>query len=200
MIIDKKFDRALWLMLKADKNNRDEILEFMDSIPNELIEKIKKNLILFENTDKKKLTFLFGECQRGNRLYWFGIDKYFQEIDMGYKEHNGIVYRDVFEMSLLLDDQILDVDYFDKKDIGRIKYDINVRNIDGVCNVVEASENSYYLMRTLLGYMIMFSIDDNKDTKKYYRMIDINDIPDEINLESLKDMDNVDRLVRRRKK
>ncbi len=43
-MFDKNFDKMLWLILESDKENRNEIIEFLKSIPEDLIMSIKKVL------------------------------------------------------------------------------------------------------------------------------------------------------------
>ena len=44
MIFDKDFDESLWLILESDAEKRGEIIHFLKSIPNELIENVREIL------------------------------------------------------------------------------------------------------------------------------------------------------------
>ena len=48
MIFDNDYDKALWLMLKADKKNRKMIAEFIRSIPSGLYEQIRKSISIYK--------------------------------------------------------------------------------------------------------------------------------------------------------
>ena len=197
-------DKSLWLILSAERENRDKIIDFINSIPNELKLLIKDRMNLYEDykkTGEKKLAYLCGEYNtQDDLLYFFEIDTYFKEIDMGCKKSNGYVYEDVFRLTLSLDDELLLIRNFDKKYIGRIEYDIYTENVDGICSIKSSSENTYSLVKTPIGYMILYSRDDDKGVKKYYQRIDVSNISEKLNMEDIQDIDNVNRLVRRKRK
>lgn len=203
MIIDKNFDKSLWLVLNADKKNSERVVNFIVNIPNELKEQIKEKIKIlneFKNSEDKRITFLCGEYETSEHLlYWFELDSYFEEIDMGYKRFNGCVYEDVFEMTLSLSEDLFSVKNFDKKNIGRIEYDISTKNIDNIFNVVESSENEYNLYRTPLGYLVVYSVDDDKGIKHYMKIINILDMPEQLFIDDIKDRNDAKKLVKERK-
>ena len=148
MIYNKIIDNGIWLMLLADEENKDNIIQFITNMPEELKMKIIEKLKVFsqyKNTGVMNFYFLCGECNINNsKLYNFEIDPYIEEIDMGYMECINGVYRDVFKMSLHLGDDIENTKNFSKRCIGSIQYDINVNNING-SNIITYSENEYNL-------------------------------------------------------
>lgn len=203
MIIDKNIDKSLWLVLNADKKNSEKVVNFIVSIPDELKEQIKEKIKIlneYKNSGEKKISFLCGEYETSEQiLYWFQMDSYYEEIDMGYKRYNGCVYEDVFEMTLSLSEDLFSVKNFDKKNIGRIEYDIHTNNIDNICSIVESTENSYDLVKIPLGYIVVYSVDDGKGFKHYMKIINILDMPNELFIDDIKDNDDVKRLVKERK-
>ena len=196
-------DKSLLLILNADRKNRDRIIDFIKNIPDELILLINDRMKLYEeykNTGEKKVAFLCGEYNTSdNLLYFFEIDTYFNEIDIGYKKSNGYIYEDVFKMCLSLDDDLLFVDNFIKKNIGRIEYDIHIESIDGIYNKKNSSENVYNLVKTPLGYMVLYSKNNDRSIKHYIQGIDVSNITDELNIDDVQNMVNVNKLVRRKR-
>ena len=48
MIFNSEFDKSLWLMIKGDIKNRKKIVDFVKSIPYELILDIRDNLVEYD--------------------------------------------------------------------------------------------------------------------------------------------------------
>lgn len=204
MIFDKNLDKALWLLLSADRKNSEKVVNFINIIPEELKEQIQEKIKIYNEykmNGNKNFSFLCGDCEIDNKLlFWFEIDTYFGELEMGYMESNCGIYKDVFKMTLLLDENLSLIDNFGKKNIGRIEYDIHTNKIDNVGSIVESSENSYDLYKTPLGYMIVYSVDNDKGVKHYMKIINILDMPEELFIDDIKDMSDVKRLVKERKR
>ena len=55
MIIDKGYDISLWCILSADKKNRTQIIEFIKSIPQELLIKIRDGILQFKIHEQRTL-------------------------------------------------------------------------------------------------------------------------------------------------
>lgn len=54
MIIDKGYDIALWCILSADKKNRLKIIEFIKSIPQELLTKINDGILQLKKHEQSE--------------------------------------------------------------------------------------------------------------------------------------------------
>ena len=84
MIFNSEFDRTLWLMIKGDINNRKRILDFIKSIPYELILDIRDYLIEYDKYKKENEGIFYDnrEYRTFNKqlyssvgeLYSFNID------------------------------------------------------------------------------------------------------------------------------
>jgi hypothetical protein len=114
---------------------------------------------------------------------------------MGYMECLNGIYRDVFKMSLCLSDVAESVK---KSYIGSIEYNINVKNVDGLFNLIDSSLNEYNLIKTSLGYVVVYSKDDNKSIRNHFRFIGFMDMDEELYLDNIKD--KTSGKIRRRKK
>ena len=204
MIFDKKIDSSLWMMVYVDRQNRDEIVDFIQNFPEELRREIIDKLALlkmYKDEDKKNMDFLCGEFETEDKLlYWYEIDSYHNELDMGYKVYNCGKYEDVFEITLAMRDNISIDKYFQKEYIGKIEYDIYTKRVDDMFNIVNSSENDYYLVRTPLGYIITYLYEDVRGIRQNITRVNILDIPEDVNISDLDIKEDENRLVRRRKK
>ena len=204
MIFDKKIDSSLWMMVYVDKQNRDEIVNFIQEFPEELRREIIDKLALlkmYKDEDKKNMEFLCGEFETEDKLlYWYEIDSYHNELDMGYKVYNSGKYEDVFEITLAMRDNISIDKYFQKEYIGKIEYDIYTKRIDNMFSISNSSENEYYLVRTPFGYMVNYSNDDVRGIRQNVTRVNILDIPEDVIISDLDIKEDENRLVRRRKK
>ena len=204
MIFDKKIDSSLWMMVYVDRQNRDEIVDFIQDFPEKLRREIIDKLALlkmYKDEDKKNMDFLCGELETEDKLlYWYEIDSYHSELDMGYKVYNCGKSEDVFEITLAMRDNISIDKYFQKEYIGKIEYDIYTKRVDDMFNIVNSSENDYYLVRTPLGYLITYLYEDIRGIRQNITRVNILDIPKDVNVVDLDIKEDENRLVRRRMK
>lgn len=202
MIFDKKIDSSLWMIVHADRDNNDRIIDFIKKIPEELrVQIIDKLNILktYSDDDKKKMSFLCGEFEiKDKLLYWFEIDSYYNEIDLGYKVYNGYTYEDVFEITLAMRDNISIDKYLKKEYIGKIEYDIYTKRIDDMFSISNSSENEYYLVKTPFGYIVNYSDSDDRGIRQNVTRVNILDMPEDINISDFDIKEDENKLVRRR--
>lgn len=204
MIFDKKIDSSLWMIVHADMDNNDRIIDFIKKIPEELrVQIIDKLNILktYSDDDKKKMSFLCGEYETSNKLlYWFEIDSYYNELDLGYKVYNGYTYEDVFEITLAMRDNASIDKHLKKEYIGKIEYDFYTKRIDDMFSISNSSESEYYLVKTPFGYIVNYSNDDDIGIRQNVTRINILDMPEDINISDLDIKEYENKLVRRRMK
>jgi len=204
MIFNKKIDRVLWLMLEADKENYDNIVQFITNMPEVLKKQILDKIRILEEYKKsgvKNFSFLCGECVTYNDLlYSFEIDPYFEELEMGYMECHSGVYKDVIKMTLYLGDDFEKNMNFRKNYIGSVKYNITTENVDGLFNMVNSSENEYNLYKTPIRDIVIYTKDNGKHIRSHFTVIDSLNMPEELYLEDIMDKTSENALVRRKKK
>jgi len=206
MIFDKKlYDRSLWLMLKADKDNRDRIIEFINDIPFELRKRIeesiriykmgiKDNSILYGMEDKR----LSGSYETVRHvLYWYNIDVVdsLGTLTLGYSILYGDMYYEVIEMQLVPYDDLYRLKYFDNEVIGNLMYDITMTK-----NFVSGKEKKYDIINTPFGDFILLILKDRNDKYRYELCkINIEKIPDNICIRDFQSKKNIKRLIRGKK-
>lgn len=208
MIFDKDYDKALWMMLKVDKRNRERIAGFIRSIPDTLIREIQESF--FKVQAKRENYNLFNDMSSTNFsgqyeshdkiLYWFNISMDFNSLDMGYSIFNGINYEKAFEITLISNKDLNLLENFDEEWLGSIEYDIHGVTVDDKVYFIGSSMNEYNFVKTPFGIFIV-NINNKKTFKQRgINKFNIDDIPEEIFREDINSRCNVNRLVRSRKK
>jgi len=84
MIFNSEFDKSLWLMIKGDIRNRKKIVDFIKSIPDELILSIRDSLVEYDKykkenegisyDDREYICFNKQIYNKVGELYSFNID------------------------------------------------------------------------------------------------------------------------------
>ena len=103
MIFDLNYDKTLWLMMSVNKNNREKIVKFIDSMPNELLIKLRSGLKEYNNSKfygngNKKI---YGEINNGEEyLYHFNLDTETGELTLGRSMYQYGVYFKDFEIKI----------------------------------------------------------------------------------------------------
>ena len=178
MIFNKKIDNGISLMLSSGTDNSDSIMQFITNMPEGLKKKILEKLNIYEEYKKtgiKNFSFLCGEYDIDNRmLYTFEIDPYTEEIEMGYMECYGGIYKDVFKMTLYLGDNIEDIKNFRKKYIGSVQENISCLY-------------KYYLYKTPISDIVMYSKENNRSVKNHFSLVDLFNMPEELYLDNIMD-------------
>ena len=177
MIIDKEYDKFLWIILKVDKKNRQRIIEFIKSVPKPIFDGLEKSIEMYRKYEQDDMIFLdemnlTGLYETHNRLlYWYEIEKDFGTLEIGYSVFTGKKYEDAFSLSLELD-SILSEDNYEEC-IGSIRYDISEEGNTTICNEVE-----YNLID---GRIVVSSLDGRNDKHRIrLNFINLDNIPEEI--------------------
>lgn len=200
MIIHKGYDVALWCILSADKKNRPKIVEFIKSIPQELLTKINDGILQLKKHEQ-------NESDKGFDLYdSVDVDEdtcfSFQLTDDGTlrlsknvrdKNDWNLPYDSVFEIVLLDCLCCLDKEYFqnfDEEWLGTIETDTEVKSFF-TCN-----EREYYLIKTPVGHLVAYNRENALIVKAFGRFINLNKMPDDLNMSDL-DKFNKQKLLKK---
>lgn len=203
MIINKTYDKSLWLMLCSDKLNRKKIVDFINSIPSELYNKLrvslgfyvdkKRNFSITKNDELYK-SFLSSEVRTtGDMRYWYTFDTKTGALNFGESIICDGEEYNTFCMTIYpLNDDMLN----DKKEYND-------------CLVGEIT-NSYldnYENEIVYFHLIRFSFCDiivsssrDKYNKNKYRLIDMDNMPNNYTLSNLNNECNVKKLIRGKQK
>ena len=200
MIIHKNYDRALWFMLCSDRVNRERIVEFINKIPMELYNKLRVSLgfyvdndmnLSITNNDEFYKSFLNGEVRTfGDMRYWYIFDTKTGALNIGESIIDGKEEYNTFYMTIYpINDNILNgkKEYNDCL-IGEIT---NCYFDEYISDIV-----SFHLIRFLFCDIVVSSCKDYTYNKNKYRLIDIDNMPNNCVLSSLKSKYSVKKLIR----
>lgn len=178
MVFEKGFDNSLWFLIVANKRYRNIILDFIRSIPSQLIDQIRDAILNYKTLDYNKLAsknnfnLYNGVIIREDELYSFNIDKSgLLKLSKDLKICD--CYENILELSLFATNSIDNLDYFEGEFIGDISYKYNGNTYN---------EAEYMLIKMPLGYLI-FGTHDNSLMLKYSgKFISLKNVPDNLNM------------------
>lgn len=182
MIFNESLDRALWLMLISDKNNRDKIVGFINDVPSLVFDRIKLILSEYYEYENNDVSLLCMEdiCLREE------IDvlecKYLINLDRGCHSLSILKFNYLKNECSRLVVYFNNIELFGQQRLGSFYY-------DGSDDIVDVS---YDLVDTLLGKMVAYS--DDVMYKKY-KLVFMGDIPKDVKIDDFWD---TKRLVRKK--
>lgn len=134
MVFNKEFDKSLWYMLEADSENRNDIINFLNTLPNDLKTKIVETIKYADNEfDKGNKDFEFeDEYNYANNGFAYSF-----EIDNNWDEKNLVIKQQTIDPSELGCDGVsfskelwiwgIIQEYPDDEDIiGNFSYSVNL--------------------------------------------------------------------------
>ena len=192
MIFNNEFDKSLWLMMKSDIKNRKKIVDFIKSIPYELILSIRDNLIEYDKykIDNMGIDFNNREYKCFNKqiyssvgeLYSFNIDVRRDTLSITKSIYVMGAYYKNFSIELMNINKNLNLSKIN--DIGVMCY-----STDGVGNLKKVN---YGFMDMGLFNVLLSSV--NNDIYRFCGFVNVDkDIDLELN-------NNVEKLIRIKKR
>lgn len=179
MIFNSCCDRALWLISISSDNYRDKIIDFINSIPLNFMDKIKDALVLFDKYESDNVDLLDREINdlseelfvSNNYKYWFNVDMISGTLNIGRS------FKEIKDIEITL--------FFN----NRYK-----KNDDMILGYVDFNNNviSFELINTVLGDRVVASL---KNGIKRYKKVSIDKIPTDI---EIVDLEKKNRFVRSR--
>lgn len=88
MVFSKDYDKTLWLILYADKNNRYDIANFIRIIPKELLERIGNEVMNGNISDKIEFSRAVRDDNGELSMFKVKIDKYSLRIQLSSWDNN----------------------------------------------------------------------------------------------------------------
>ena len=185
MIFNSEFDKSLWLLIKGDIKNRKKIVEFIESIPSELILSIRDSLIEYDKYKMDNIGIDFNNREYkcfNNQMYTnygelfsFNIDSKKDILSITKSIYiMGAYYRNFsIELKNLTDDKgksrignIGNV-YYSIDGIGNVrKINYDIMNIGATNFLVSYSNNGIHRLCGLVDLDKDFEINiDNKNGK-----------------------------------
>lgn len=182
MIFDDGFDRTLWLLLEKDIDNRTRIVDFIRSIPRELLINIQNSLIKYNNmTDKKEI---YGDdYTRKNYIYYFNISD--GVLHLGRCAYRyGLYYTD-FELRLRSFKDIKEIEMFNDGFVGEMSYDFKQVSSGNMFVLGDSKDVVYRIMR--YPFCDVLRVSNNSEifgTK--YRNVNLDERVNDYNLEDIR--------------
>ena len=163
MIFDEDYDTALWFILKADRKNRKEIVNFLLGMPAELVDNIR---IAIERARKNKeydlpnvtSEFYNVVCKDHPEYYYnFQLDDD-NGLTITKEYYDGTHLDDIFELLLypLSVETTKELENFGEEWLGAINYDIKTvhSSDDEIGEIVFCKESEYNIHKTPLGHIV----------------------------------------------
>jgi len=195
MLFDEKFDQSLWCIVKGDKKNRKQIVEFIKELPVEFIEMVREGIEKYRQIeDPYSLEAdIFNEYLVGDKVsYYFQIERFGMQNYLRLKKEilNGKFYDSVIELELN-DGGVKDIsewDNFDELDLGVSTTDIKYKHFDKIGNgLMKCNESHYSIVKTPIGNVIKYSREylGGLLTLPFGRFVNIKNMPNDITKENI---------------
>lgn len=181
MIFNEELDKSLYLILESDSKNKSNIKCFVESIPDELYQKIYDKLEEYKEYRLRHLDmfdledfFLRDECNYyENRFkYSFVIDLVANSLSITRSMLVNGEYKDDYELTLCMGCRYNDVNISGRQSIGSFT------------NYITKINTEYDLINTLIGFMVEYSNYDYKRLSegfKKYKRVNLDLISSKIN-------------------
>lgn len=193
MVFSKDYDKTLWLILYADKNNRYDIANFIRIIPKDLIERIRNVLMNGNISDKIEFSKAIRDDDGILSLFKIKIDKYSLRIQLSIWNNNMESAYDIdlgkIDFSKVNEDDLTYVgSYYYGKSGAFLGVGPTILNADGFGYEMYVNEDNN-LMIQVSGSKFLFDYQYDKKIN-----IDMNQV--NVELDDLLNNNSVNRLVR----
>lgn len=163
-MFSEEFDRSLWLMLVSDKSNRDDTINFIRSIPNELYQQICIQLQRYKQYEEENIDILdrediclYGSCNGKYGLkYLFIVDMIQNSLTISVGSNSDMNFIKSYEITLYAESRYNSVDLFSSQLLGSI------------INYTDDVKTEYEIVDGLLGRMVVYS--NNGGLKRYKKV------------------------------
>ena len=211
MIFDIYYDKTLWAMASGYKG--EDIIKFIENIPEELIEKIKNILWLYRcylvgniefddifSDEKSKLNDSVKTS--GDMLYFYSLDLDAGSLDIGEAIVDGEIIYDTFQITLypFRRKDYINIDNFSDYFLGDASFNYVEDVRDDDFKLYDFDFMRFNLFKLPFGITILCSGEyashykDGKVERNRYSLVNIRKIPNNYNVSDLRN-----KLVRSRK-
>lgn len=190
MLFDSKADKVLWLILVNDRKNRNKIIECINAIPVYVREQIVR--LFQEYNSGASSVGISGVVGlfKGSLDYSVLISDGLFKLRLFKSVSNENLLQEIYELSLML----FSDDIYQKGiayQIGEFKNEKRFVNNQGVFQV-EETVNKYSLRNSSFGVMI------SRDDSVIPIRINLDSLPDDVNILDFSNKRSINTLVRRR--
>lgn len=203
MIFDKNYDDVLWLLIEGDRNNRDIIINFIKSIPNELLVKIQNTILEYNSykLSKENNDYIgfYGEMyDKNGDLYSFNIDEDSDVLKLSRSTYNYGKYYNNFNLVLSSYNDINQLSDYSKVILGCLSYNYKHVIYDNSVCLGDCTKIKYDLVKLPFGNILVSS---NGDLlfKRRISVVSTDKLGNDYTIEDVRD-GKINNLVRSRKK
>lgn len=193
MIFDKDYDASLWCIVKADRKNRKEIMDFINEIPEELlenirisIEKLKKGEFIFDGE-----TSDFYRCiskKQPRIFYYFQLDED-ECLTIIKSYYDGYNEDELFELEInpIKPEYFIKIGMFEEEYIGTLTNNIQTTHFDNKYGLIDCTENEYTLYKTPIGHFIAYGkeIPNSEKVVTMIKPISLKRMPEDISKDNI---------------
>lgn len=187
MIFDVEYDNSLYIILSSDIKNRENIAKIIYNMPKEVLEKIRKCL----DENKYINEYKCAKRDESNNIYIYVINIIDNEIRIVYNKWSNNL-EEMYKLSLCRFKDNINMDYpCYLGNYDEIKSYVIWRTV-----FVRENVRDYEIEKDIfLGKLVSLSDDPDK-----YWIVNLKNKDMKIERDDLKNMDSVNKLLRRRKK
>lgn len=206
MIFNKKFDRSLWLLIASGKQGKENIGDLISYLPKEVYRRIQIAIYKYYRGEIHNIcdNMIFSESFRsaGGIQYYVCVSIVNNELKLRVRrwvEDRDRVEED-YELNLISIsyEDLIKMNTYDRAYIGSYSHEFN--NIQFVNNVTsvktENVDRDYFMTRMICGFKISRYIGKISCGCKYVNVLKY--IPKELYYEDFSELENVDKLVKRK--
>ncbi len=180
MIFNDEYDASLWCMIKADKKNRKELVDFLKEIPEELIINVRTAINKAQEEQFEDETFSERYISKDNPSIYYSYDVDFMNLTITKSIDDGKTEQDLFRLTL---NPISLEDKFNW--LGTISNVVNSEYISENMQVTDEIEREYTIHHLPVGYFVSYAVYSDKRESKHYRPISLKKIPNDLNRQNI---------------
>ena len=189
MIFDTRYDTSLYYIAKANNKNREELLEFIKEIPEDLIEKIRYEIARFHSHETYPIedsSFYSSVSEKDPRIIFsFNIDNIDQCLTIKKAIEEGPSYEELFELMLYPFDlegkrQMM---YSTEECLGIVTNNVRTFNATDRIKHVDVDQTEYDFHHLPIGYYVTHTAElfSGKGQVTLYRPVSLKKVPKDIN-------------------
>lgn len=195
MIIDKKYDMSLWLIFSKDIKNRKSLINFLEKMPQELIEKIQFSLKYENGIDTNEV---ISVPVNNGLYYWYNIDNHTGMLEIGRMFSMFGKKSEGFHLILYptTKEELYGLKQHESKEIGLI-YDYYVdTSLKTENNTVDYQLISFDIYKNIFGGLCLKS---NNYLEHIYNRYSVNSKNfEELSIQNLRDRKMLNRVMKRK--
>lgn len=145
MLINNKYNDSLCLILCGDEKNRERILQFINSIPQKVLNKLEESLKYFYGVKRHNISYFYNSDD--GFLYGYNINSSDGQLSISRCVKNGIDYDEIFVLNLFPCVDLNNIITFREVSIGAIFY-------GSMSDLNDADKIEYRLFKTPFGILL----------------------------------------------